>query len=607
MEIMQSHEDESFKMSLIQELNLRLEKYLTVLQSAENEGNASKVRRYSRIVKQYKDSISLCEKGKTPPLDELPNPPGFEPLVKNTLDVPEGGGLRRTPNASPNVSPMPSPRPSPRPSPTPPRKQEPSSGNVSVPPIPPRRVSENVFKPSDDTDQTIAPIPIIIDDPGTSESNILDELNSRLTVYKNVLKTAEEENNSSKVRRYNRIIKQYNDAILLHQSGKPVPLDELPNPPGFAPLVPVKSEPPSPTSSRTQNFVKDDMIVDSTESDNNQATNVSPSQPERRLTRADKQTLVLRERQKEYRDAALAAKKAGQINEAKEFLKLCKGFDKLIQASESGLPVDLTSIPVSLKTQKEVEDDFHMVTERDLIEGNNTEIYENLEKELTEQIKQCMVTRSHFKMNGDIANANRFEQFALQFKKDLNNIKVCHSNNYPVPKFHYENKSFSTILCNNDLTDNELELTIIQGINYKVSNPNDVDTYVTYEFPYPSEKPPSGKTSLVKNTNNPCYNAKYVFPIHREVKACQRVFKRHGIKLEVWSKGGFFHSDTLLGTVIVKLMPLNTEINIHDAFDLMNGRRPSGGKLEVKVRVREPIIVKKVESVNEKWLIVDYK
>jgi hypothetical protein len=40
--------------------------------------------------------------------------------------------------------------------------------------------------------------------------------------------------------------------------------------------------------------------------------------------------------------------------------------------------------------------------------------------------------------------------------------------------------------CCTDLADNDLELTVIQGISYTVPNPKDVDTYVKFEFPYPS-------------------------------------------------------------------------------------------------------------------------
>lgn len=37
----------------------------------------------------------------------------------------------------------------------------------------------------------------------------------------------------------------------------------------------------------------------------------------------------------------------------------------------------------------------------------------------------------------------------------------------------------------------------------------------------------------------------------------------------------------------------------------MDGRKKVGGKLEVKIRLRNPIIAKQVEQINEKWLIID--
>lgn len=52
-------------------------------------------------------------------------------------------------------------------------------------------------------------------------------------------------------------------------------------------------------------------------------------------------------KQKEFKLAALNAKKKGEINQAKEFLRTAKGFEPLIEAAKGGLPVDLSTIPVS--------------------------------------------------------------------------------------------------------------------------------------------------------------------------------------------------------------------------------------------------------------------
>lgn len=61
-------------------------------------------------------------------------------------------------------------------------------------------------------------------------------LKERLEVYRRSKTMAETEGNSSKVRRYGRICKQFEDALKMHAKGKPVAIDELPTPPGFPPL-----------------------------------------------------------------------------------------------------------------------------------------------------------------------------------------------------------------------------------------------------------------------------------------------------------------------------------------------------------------------------------
>jgi len=538
---------------VLNNLNIRLSKYAEVLKAAEDENNASKVRRYKRIVSQYEKTIKDVKLGRPCQLGELPSPPGFPSLV--SPQIPEDVAPPSHPDHS-----------------TPDRDD----------------ISENPEAPV---------ITIDSEDAEMDEMPMLQKLKMRLEKYQSVLKAAEAEESAAKIRRYKRIIAQYNDAIKMVSNGKCFDLSELPNPPGFPSIVPPKSPLPSPQPSP-----KPVRSRPPSPSPNNSAvSSTSPSPPKRALTRADKQTLMLRERQKEYKDAAIAAKKADQIEEAKEFLKIYKGFDRLILASESGLPVDLTSIPVSLQATAQIDEEFHLVSEKDFSGEADVDVYTMLKNELQDQIKSCMKRRNEFKNTGDVANANRFEQWALTFKKDLNKIMMYHSSSQPVPKFHYEQKIFPSVLCFSEIPAGELELSIVQGVNLaKVC-----DTYVGYEFPFPSESMPSGYTSVVKNSMCPEYNFDITFSIDRDSKPCQRIFKRHGVKLEVWSKGGFLRKDVSLGTVTIKLLPLTTDIIVHDAFDIMNGRRPSGAKLEVKLRMREPLLTKKITNISEKWLLLD--
>lgn len=131
--------------------------------------------------------------------------------------------------------------------------------------------------------------------------------------------------------------------------------------------------------------------------------------------------------------------------------------------------------------------------------------------------------------------------------------------------------------------------------------------YSRLEFPYPKETPFKDKTAVVKDTNNPTYDHTCVIPVNPKDKSYQRVFKRHAAKVEVWSKGGFLRSDTLLGTAAVKLQPLETHCTLHDGFPLMDGRRPVGGKVEVMIKIRNPVLTKQIEKAQEKWLVISYK
>lgn len=134
---------------------------------------------------------------------------------------------------------------------------------------------------------------------------------------------------------------------------------------------------------------------------------------------------------------------------------------------------------------------------------DDTDIMHRLETQLTKQLKMCLTTRDHHKALGDIAGMNRFERLAVSVTKDLDLIRIARrTSGSGVPKFHYENKDFSIVKSFTDLNDNDLELTIVRGINYNCTNPKDIDTYIKYEFPYP-------QVSSYKQMNFVCKHINY--------------------------------------------------------------------------------------------------
>ncbi|XP_037297834.1 coiled-coil and C2 domain-containing protein 1-like isoform X2 [Manduca sexta] len=437
--------------------------------------------------------------------------------------------------------------------------------------------------------------------PLVTASSLDEALRQRLAYFQQQEVRAKEDGNSSKARRMGRIVKQYADAVRANAAGRTIATDDLPTPPGYAPLPTEGGEPAAPAAAP---------------SPASPAAAPAPRAAPRASGapgRYEKQLAFLLLRQKQFKEAALKAKREGDTQQALEYLKAAKGFDTVIEAAKGGLAVDLKSLPLPPKAKEDLEHTFDVVSAEDCgpseemptVSAEDEDALSRLCNQLTSQLKLCLSNREHNRAIGNIAEANRFEHLATAVKQDLDVVAVAKSLGQSVPKFHYESRQFAVVKCNTDLNENDLELTIVRGIAYNVPNPKEVDTYVKFEFPYPQDAPVSDSTSVVKDTNSPEYNAVFPLAIHRGARACQRVFKRHAIKLNVYSRGGWFSRDSLLGAVSVKLAPLETHATLHDAYPLMDGRRPAGGSLEVKVRVRTPLLHQEVENTTHRWLVID--
>ncbi|XP_034666726.1 coiled-coil and C2 domain-containing protein 1-like isoform X1 [Drosophila subobscura] len=572
---------------LVAQMRSRQSEYKAAALQFKRSGDTANALQFLKVVKQFDVVVKMCEDGQEVDLSDMPPPPGeFLEFLAKMKD-----------GAAPEAAAAPEPTPAPAPAP-----------------------------------------------PPAAASTMLEALQQRLEKYQSVEAAAKAEDNTSKARRFGRIVKQYEDAIKQYKAGRPVAYDELPVPPGFGPLPTTESAPaaaPSLPTSPTSPPATASTSAGGTPTGSSAATPTGPRkaappppQPTELTTRvtgnhqksnlAEQQMKLLLERQKEFKVAAIEAKKAGEIDQAKEYLKIYKGFDSLLNAASSGLPVDLSTLPVPPSQRDNLEASFAIVSAEECDPSDDIcEIGVRMEEQLAKQLMMCKNTRDHHKAMGDVAGMNRFENLALTVQKDLDLVRYSKRKGQPLPKFHYEKRNFNIVHCNTDLTDNELEIVVARGINYNVPNPKEVDTYVRVEFPLLNDESFKTKTNVIKDTNSPDYDERFKVDIQRTNRQFQRIFKRHGVKLEIYSRGcsidccglsrklplccfrGFLRSDTLIGTVNVKLQPLETKCDIHDTYDLMDGRKQVGGKLEVKVRVRNPILTKQIEHINEKWLVLD--
>lgn len=127
-------------------------------------------------------------------------------------------------------------------------------------------------------------------------------------------------------------------------------------------------------------------------------------------SRQEQQLNFLLERQRQFKLAALSAKKRGDLAAAKNYLRQAMGFDQMIEASQNGLPIDISNVPTPPQTKTVQSTLQPAVIARSeigstvaagskegsvLVDGNREETYSTLERDLIRQVQVgCLMLRN---------------------------------------------------------------------------------------------------------------------------------------------------------------------------------------------------------------------
>ncbi|XP_057313175.1 coiled-coil and C2 domain-containing protein 1-like isoform X1 [Hydractinia symbiolongicarpus] len=452
--------------------------------------------------------------------------------------------------------------------------------------------------------------------PPPAATTILEALEQRLQKYEESALKAKEEGNGGKARRMGRITKQYQDAIRSYKAKKPVDFNELPCPPGFGPIPGIASEVADPLQQQSGG-VPAPTVIPPTHSPSPAPPSATPSttkSPPKPASRNEKEYEFLVSRQKEFKMAAIQAKKGGDMDAAREYLRQAKGLDDMILGAQNGMRVEVTTVPTLKKVSASIKDSSSGGTslkESAEFSGSVSDQYKQIETALRQQIEASEKNAKHYQLLGNLDASKNFNSLLASSKKDLNTLLHYKQQKSPVPKCNYITKSFPVVRSNPQLSDSELELTVIRCVNVPLPSgfqPKDMHIYITYELAYPQEKPQSGYTTTKKETINPEYNESFKLAIDRKNRNFVRFCKRQALNLKVYYVRGFLKSDKAIGQASIKLEHFNNRCEIHESVDLVDmekGRKSVGGKIEVMLKIREPLVDKDAEIVKEKWLVLD--
>ncbi|XP_040483244.1 coiled-coil and C2 domain-containing protein 1B [Ursus maritimus] len=474
--------------------------------------------------------------------------------------------------------------------------------------------------------------PVVPAEPQT----VLDALQQRLNKYREAGTQARGSGDERKARMHERIAKQYQDAIRAHRAGRRVDFAELPVPPGFPPIpgleptVGTEEDAVAATLAAAQKLAS---VEDTAPAEENEDEDEPPAQapvakkpakpvvpsfralPESKASSSKEslspsvreQLALLEARKLQYQRAALQAKRGQDLEQAKAHLRVAKCLEAQITQVRAGRHVDLSKVPSPLTDE---EGDFILIHHEDLrLSQKAEEVYAQLQKMLLEQHEKCLLFSKQFMHQGNVAETTRFENLAQDRKKQLEILQLAQAQGLDPPSHHFELKTFQTVRIFSELNSTEMHLIIVRGMNLPAPSgvtPDDLDAFVRFEFHYPnSDQAQKSKTAVVKNTNSPEFDQLFKLNINRNHRGFRRVIQSKGIKFEIFHKGSFFRSDKLVGTAHLKLERLENECEIREIVEVLDGRKPTGGKLEVKVRLREPLSGQDVQMVTENWLVLE--
>nr|XP_005543430.1 PREDICTED: coiled-coil and C2 domain-containing protein 1B isoform X2 [Macaca fascicularis] len=524
-------------------LSSRQREYKVAALSAKRAGELDRARELMRIGKRFGAVLEALEKGQ--PVDLSAMPPAPEDL----------------------------------------KSRQPSQAPTAPSVIPPAVERVQPVKAPDIPATPVAP---------TESPTVLDALQQRLNKYREAGIQARSGGDERKARMHERIAKQYQDAIRAHRAGRKVNFAELPVPPGFPPIPGLE-----PTMGVEEDSVAATLAAaeklasaeDTGPADEDEDEGEPPAQapvakkparpavpssqplPEPKASSSKEspspsvreQLALLEARKLQYQRAALQAKRSQDLEQAKAHLRVAKCLEAQIIQARAGRPVDLS--------------------------------------------KKCLLFSKQFMHQGNVAETTRFEKLAQDRRKQLEILQLAQAQGLDPPSHHFELKTFQTVRIFSELNSTEMHLIIVRGMNLPAPpgvTPDDLDAFVRFEFHYPnSDQAQKSKTAVVKNTNSPEFDQLFKLNINRNHRGFKRVIQSKGIKFEIFHKGSFFRSDKLVGTAHLKLERLENECEIREIVEVLDGRKPTGGKLEVKVRLREPLSGQDVQMVTENWLVLE--
>ncbi|KAJ3007282.1 UNVERIFIED_CONTAM: Coiled-coil and C2 domain-containing protein 1B [Siphonaria sp. JEL0065] len=261
--------------------------------------------------------------------------------------------------------------------------------------------------------------------------------------------------------------------------------------------------------------------------------------------------------------------------------------------------------------------------------ANTKPLLQTLHTQLQTQIESCTQIAHYLLKSNQKPLAVEYHKRKKLYQSDLQVLDalIASADGSMVthPSFRYEVVRYQVEKQCADLGAEELEVSVLRGFDLSAKGTgvvsNDLETYVVFDLGLPSgEEGKSsaegkGQSSLVSKNMCPEYEFSKKVRIDRTSRQFHRHLERKRVVFDVyhqakgWGGISLFSKPVHIGRASVALSPLLTKTEVHEVVDLVDGTNPRkavGGKLEVKLRVRVPMLKQEIIVKEERWVVVDF-
>ncbi|KAI8990966.1 hypothetical protein BDF20DRAFT_841936 [Mycotypha africana] len=332
--------------------------------------------------------------------------------------------------------------------------------------------------------------------------------------------------------------------------------------------------------------------------------------------------------QKQYKEAAIHYKGLGNFTAAKHMVQVSKELlHKGIQVKNGEL-LDMHSIELPGPPDMTLGD-----MKLRPLEPNSPSDYptsfEQVEAQLQYQLNIChnLSVQSQFtnssggnrrtRTSKTLTNTNQQDIYARAKDSIAADLVLLNADKPTIPStLHYEQVNYTYKNINDTIPDNIMEFKIIRAISLPTLNiATQLDPFATWDFGgWPPENTAQavmnrGETPVITGTTDPQFNFTMQIPISRTNRLFQRYVQRRKLTIEVFHNKysyGLFRRPVPLGKITLPMEQLLTKSSISGVFELLDGRKKTGGKVEIQLSLRQPLVGEDIVKRSEKWLVLDY-